>query len=92
MFTAKPTQAIGIASAKWIGTGAKIRLTIVADQDPDHREDDRAGEACKVAELAGAEREAWIVGVLAGVGIRERREQERARMRAHLQAIGDERD
>ena len=27
MFTAKPRQAIGIASAKWIVTGAKIRLT-----------------------------------------------------------------
>ena len=64
----------------------------VADQERDHREDDRAGEARKVAELAGAEREARIIGVLAGIGISERREQERARMRAHVHTIGNERD
>ena len=27
MLTAKPRQAIGIASAKWIGTGVNMRLT-----------------------------------------------------------------
>ena len=65
---------------------------LVADQDRDHCEDDGAGEAREVAELAGAEGEAWIVGVLARVGIGERRQQERAGMGAHVQAVGDERD
>ena len=64
----------------------------VADQQCDHREDDRAGEAGEVAELARAEGEIGIVGVLAGVGVGERREQKRARVRAHMQPVGDERD
>ena len=33
-----------------------------------------------------------IVGVLAGIGVGERREQQRAGMRAHVQAVGDQRD
>ena len=64
----------------------------VGDKQGDHREDDRTGEAGEVAELARAEREIWIIGMLAGVGISERREQESACMRAHMQTIGDECD
>ena len=65
MFTAKPRPAIGIASRKWIATGAKIRLTdFVADQQCYHRENDCAGESGEVAELAGAEREVRNIGVL----------------------------
>ena len=64
----------------------------VADQERNHREDDSAGEAREVSELASAEREARIVGMLTGVGIRERREQERTSVCAHMQAIGNKRD
>ena len=64
----------------------------IADQQCDHREDDRAGEAGEVAELARPEGEIGIVGVLAGVGVGERGEQERAGVRAHMQPVGDERD
>ena len=58
----------------------------IADQQCDHREDDRAGEAGEVAELARAEAEIGIVGMFSGVGIGERREQERARVRARYAA------
>jgi len=34
---ARSRQAIGIASAKWIGTGAKMRLTDVYDRGRQHR-------------------------------------------------------
>ena len=64
----------------------------IADQQCDHREDDRAGEAGEVAELARSEGEIRIVRVLTGVSIGERREQERAGVRAHMQPVGDERD
>ena len=40
---------------------------LVADQERDHREDDGACESREIAELAGAEREVGIIGVLAGV-------------------------
>ena len=46
----------------------------------------------EIAELAGAEREVGIIGVLAGVGIGERRQKKRARVRAHVHAVGDEGD
>ena len=93
MFTARPRQAIGIASAKWIGDRREETADgFVADQQRDHCQDDGAGEAGEVAELAGAEGEAWIIGVPAGIGVGERREQERAGMGAHVQAVGDERD
>ena len=65
---------------------------LVADQQRDHRQDDRAGEAGEIAELAGAEGEARIVRRAARIGIGERREQQRAGMRAHVQAVGDEGD
>ena len=64
----------------------------VADQERNHREDDSAGEARQVAELASAEREARIIGMLTGIGISERRKQERPCMCAHMQAIGNKRD
>jgi hypothetical protein len=64
----------------------------VADQQRDHGEDDGACETGKVAKLARAERETLIIGKLARVGVGKRREQQRARMCAHMQAVRDERD
>ena len=57
---AKPRQAIGMASAKWMGTGASTGKGFVADQQRNHPEADGAGEPRKFAELADAEREARI--------------------------------
>ena len=48
-----------------------MRLTeLVADQERDHREDDGACESREIAELASAEREVGIIGV---VGAKPRR-------------------
>ncbi len=65
---------------------------LVADQHRDHGKDDGAGEAGEVAELARAEGEARIVGVPARIAIGQGSKQQRTRMRAHMQAVGDERD
>ena len=46
----------------------------------------------KIAELAGAERKARIVSVPARVSVGEGREQKRACVRAHMQAIRHESD
>ena len=70
----------------------RLDADLVTDQQRDHRQDDGAGESREIAELAGPEREARIVGVLAGVGVGERREQQRTRMRAHMHAVGHQRD
>ena len=67
-------------------------IDFVADQQRDHRQHDGAGEAREIAELAGAEGEARIVGVAARVGVGERRQQQRAGVGAHVQAVGDQRD
>ena len=93
MFTPSPRHAIGIASANAIGTGASRRADrLPADQQRDHRQHDGAGESGEVAQLAGAEGEARIGGVPPGVAVGQRREQQRAGMRAHVQAVGDQRD
>ena len=65
---------------------------LIADQQRDHRQDDRAGEAGEVAELAGAEGEARIVGVPARVAVGQRRQQQGAGMGAHVQPVGDQGD
>ena len=59
----------------------------VADQNGDHCQDDRTGKSRQIAELAGSEREARIIGILAGVSVGERGQQQRTRMGAHVQAI-----
>ena len=56
------------------------RDRLIADQDRDHRQHDGTGEGGKVAELAGAEREARIAGVFAGIGISEGGDQHGARV------------
>ena len=65
---------------------------LVADEERDHGEDDRAREACEIAELARAEGEARIVRVAASEGVGERGEQQRASVGAHMQPVGDQRD
>ena len=72
-----------MASAKWIGTGAKKPADrFITDQQGDHRQDDGAGEAGEVAELAGAEGEARSSRASPREGIGERRKQQRAGMGA----------
>jgi hypothetical protein len=68
------------------------RDRLVADQERDHREDDGAGEPGKVAKFAGAERKTPIVGMPAGIAVGECREQQRPRMRAHMQPVRHQRD
>jgi hypothetical protein len=63
-----------------------------ADQQRDHREDDGARESGEIAELACAEGETRIIGEFTRIGVGERREQEIARMSAHVQSICDERN
>jgi hypothetical protein len=59
---------------------------------PRRRQDDGASEACEVAELACSEGEARIASVLTGVGVGKRGKQQSARMRAHMEAVGDQGD
>ena len=65
---------------------------LVADQHCNHCQDDRTGESRQIAEFSSPEREARVVGVLAGVGVGERGEQQCAGVRAHMQTIRDESD
>ena len=48
---------------------------LVADEERDHRQNERAGEAGEIAELAGTEGEARIVGVAASKGVGDSRQQ-----------------
>src|ERR1700761_1275486 len=56
----------------------EARDGLVADQERDHREHDRAAEAGEVTQLAGAESKARIMGVDAGEAVGERRQQQGA--------------
>ena len=62
-----------------------------ADADRDHAENERAREAREIAELARAEREVAVLGVAARHPIGPCREPERADMRRHVHAVGQER-
>ena len=64
----------------------------VADEDRDHGQHDGAGEAGQISQLAGAEAETIVFGVTARVAVGQRCEQKRARVRRHMQTVGDERD
>ena len=64
---------------------------LVADEQGDEGEDDCAGERRELTDLAGPEREAGIVGVLAGEAISERRNGERCGMGRHVPAVGHQR-
>jgi hypothetical protein len=65
---------------------------LVADQYGDHREHDGTGEAGEIAELAGAEAKTLVVGMPTRVAIGQRGQEQRTRMRRHVQPVGDECD
>src|SRR5271169_4762436 len=65
---------------------------LIADQQRDHCEDDRAREPGEVAKLAGPKSEARVVGVSAGVGIGECRKQKSPCVGAHMEPVGHESD
>ncbi len=84
-FTASPKQAIGSASANRMGTGGKdAQNRFITNQNRDQRENDRAGESCQVAELAGAEGKSGIVRMLTRVRVGEGSQKQRTRVRAHV--------
>jgi hypothetical protein len=65
---------------------------LIPDQECNHRQNDGAAEPGEVAELAGAEGKARVLGVVPGIAVGQRRQQQRARMRRHVQAVGDQRE
>jgi hypothetical protein len=65
---------------------------LVADQQRDHGQHDGAAEAGEIAELAGAEGEAGVMGVAAGEAISEGGQQQCTGMGAHMQPVGDQGD
>ena len=65
---------------------------LVADQDGDHGQDDRAGEPGKVAQLSRPESVSVVVRVLARIGVGESRQQQGASMRRHVQHVRDQGD
>ncbi len=60
---------------------------LIADGQRDHAKDDGAGEAREVAELAGAEGKAGIVGMPPGKAIGECGDGQRASVGRHLPAV-----
>ena len=68
------------------------RHRLVADEYGDHGQHHSAGEPRQIAELAGAEAEALVLGVRSRIAVSQSREQQRAGMRRHVQTVGDQRD
>ena len=62
----------GLAEVDGNGVG-QTQQALPPDQQGDERQNDRAGEAGEIAELARAEGEPWIAGVPTGVEVRQRR-------------------
>jgi hypothetical protein len=71
--------------------GKQTGHRLVADQNRDYRENDGARETSEIAEFAGAERKVGILGMSARVRVRKRREEQRAGVGTHVQAVRDER-
>ncbi len=65
---------------------------LVTNEDGDHREDNGTREARQVAELPRAEAEAGVSGVLSGVAVGQRGEQQGAGVGAHVQSVRDQGD
>jgi len=63
----------------------------ITDEQRDHRERYRTREGREVAQLSGAKGQARIVRVSPRVRIRQGCDEKRARMRGHMQSVGDER-
>src|SRR5580658_2214125 len=59
----------------------KPRDRLIADKKSDHGQHHGAGEPRQIAELAGTEAEALVLGVRPRISVRKSREQKRARMR-----------
>src|SRR3954452_8823664 len=53
----------------------QARDRLIADQERDHCENDGAGVAREIAKFAGAEAKASIIGIFAGIGVRQCRQQ-----------------
>src|SRR6516162_6269420 len=70
----------------------EARESFIADKKRDHGEHDGAGETGQIAKLAGAEAETLVIYVAARIAVGERSKEQRAYMRRHVQAVGDERD
>ena len=68
------------------------RNRLVADQQGNHRQNNRTREPGQVAQFSGAKSEPLVHRVLSGITVGERRKQQRAGVCAHVQPIGDERN
>jgi hypothetical protein len=82
------TDCLGKADLHRMG---KAQHALPGHQQRDQRKDDGAREAGQIAELAGAEGEARIARLAAGIEVGDCRYQHGARMRRHVPAVGDER-
>src|SRR5215470_9535013 len=65
---------------------------LIGNEERHHGKHDGARKGREVAELAGAEGEPMVVRIAAGIGIGERRDQQRAGVGGHVQAVGDQSD
>ena len=84
---------MGIASTKMYGHRMdEAADSFISDEQCDHCQNDRRGEAGEVAELASAESKPAIAHVPARIAISQRRQEQGAGMGRHVQAIGDQRD
>src|SRR5215469_11839561 len=66
--------------------------SFIADEERDHRQNDRRGEPGEVAELASAEGKATVAGMPARIAIRQSRQQQSAGVGRHMQSIGNQRE
>ena len=65
--------------------------TFVPNEERDHGQHNSAGEPGHVAEHAGTKGKVVVAGVAAGVGVGQRRDDQRTGVRGHVQAISEER-
>ena len=65
---------------------------LIGDEERDRRQNEGARKPREIAEFASAEGEARVVRTAPGEAVGERRQQEGARVGAHVQSVGDERD
>jgi len=68
----------------------KTHCGFVTDDEGDDRKHDRARISGKIAELAGTEDEAGVVGVPPRIGISQSGDQKRQGVRCHVKAVGND--
>ena len=68
----------------------QARNRLITDQHRNHCEHDRAGKAGKIAQLPGPKRETAVVRMPARETVGEGGQQQGARVRAHMQAVGNQ--